>query len=1027
MTMHVPAVEFLDEVIEGLRASRRIPSATYRLQLNKNFTFRQARALVPYLHALGISDAYASPYFMAGAESTHGYDIANHNELNPSIGSQEEYDAWIAELHAHGMGQVLDTVPNHMGIGEATNTWWLDVLESGPSSSYASFFDIDWTPIKSELENSVLLPILGDQYGHILEKQELKLRYADGAFFVDYWETHLPVAPRTYAQILAPLLEQVQPVLPADDEHLLELQSIITAISHLPPRTATEPDRIAERHREREITKRRIHSLVEASLPIRDAMAAVVDAFNGKAGDPRSFDRLDELIRAQVYRLAYWRVAAEEINYRRFFDINDLAAIRMERPEVFKATHQLILRLLTTGAVDALRIDHPDGLWDPAGYFCQLQKAYVLEHCRIAFLRDTSDAEEEWERLRPMLEDRWDEIARDEASTPNLRVLPIFAEKILSRSEQLPTSWLVEGTSGYDFLNLVNGLFVDSANEKAFTDLYAAFIREKINFAELVYDEKKLTMRVSLASEINVLAHNLDRISEQSRYFRDFTLNSLTDALRELIACFSVYRTYITGREPELDRHDRAAIEGAITRAKKKNPATDPSIFDFIRAMLLLEYPAIFDEATRQAQLEWVMKFQQCTGPIMAKGLEDTAFYIYNRLISLNEVGGEPQHFGTPVAAFHRQNADRRRRWPQAMLTTSTHDTKRGEDVRARINVLSEIPREWRTRLSRWSRLNRRRKSVVDGQRVPDRNEEYLLYQTLVGTWPQVPMDQPAHAEYVERIVAYMIKALREAKVNTSWLNPNAAYDEAVATFVRAILGNPPDNEFLADLGSWSQVIAESGMLNSLSQTLIKLTAPGIPDIYQGNEFWDLSLVDPDNRRPMDYELRAESLRAILTHSKATAGDTRSLVHELVQSRADGRIKLYLTQRTLSFRQSHVDLFAQGDYLPIEVAGTKADHVCAFARTWEDRAVIVAVTRLPHRLFGGASWADAADGTLWNDTSLVLPEGLPSVGRRYRNVLTGEEITAVKQGGVLTLRLNEMMQSLPVALLESIEDVEETV
>jgi (1->4)-alpha-D-glucan 1-alpha-D-glucosylmutase len=1018
MTINVPYVELWDEVLEKSRAKRDIPVATYRLQMNKDFTFCQARDLVAYLHALGISHAYASPYFKARAESTHGYDIANHNELNPSIGSEEEYQAWVAELHARGMGQVLDIVPNHMGIGEATNTWWLDVLENGPSSPYASFFDIDWAPIKDELENSVLLPILGDQYGRILENQELKLSYADGAFTIAYWETQLPVAPRTYAQILEPLLVEVQEVLVADDDRVLELQSIITAISHLPPRTETDPERLAERNREREIIKRRLHALVEESDIVREALGRVVEVINGVAGDPRSFDRLDELIRAQVYRLAYWRVAAEEINYRRFFDINDLAAIRMERPEVFEETHRLILRLLTEGAINALRIDHPDGLWDPAGYFAQLQKAYLLEQCRLAFLRDNPDAEEEWPQLKAVLGEHIDELARDDQQASRLRVLPVFVEKILSRTEQLPTSWLVEGTSGYDFLNSVNGLFVDSANEKAFTDLYAAFIREKINFSDLVYAQKKLVMRVSLASEINVLAHMLDRISERSRYFRDFTLNSLKDAIREVIACFSVYRTYITECEDEISRQDRAAIDGAISRAKKRNPATDPSIFDFIRGVLLLEYPAVGNESDQQDQLEWVMKFQQCTGPIMAKGLEDTAFYIYNRLISLNEVGGEPQHFGNSVAAFHRQNAERRRRWPHTMLASSTHDTKRSEDVRARINVLSEIPREWRSRLTRWSRLNRRRKPTVDGQPVPDRNEEYLLYQTLVGSWPLETMDEQAHAQYVDRIVAYMLKALREAKVNTSWLSPNVAYDEAVETFVRAILVRSSDNEFLTDLSEWSRDIAETGMVNSLSQTLLKLTSPGLPDIYQGNEVWDFSLVDPDNRRPVDYAFRARLLRCI--QDRVQAGEGTSLVRDLVENRVDGGIKLYLTERVLAYRQANHELFAHGDYVPLDVNGNKADHACAFARTHQDRATLVAVTRLPRRLHG-STWAEPSDGAKWNGTTLILPDSLAQAGARFRNLLTGEDVVAVQKNGSVALHLRELFQHLPVAILERID------
>lgn len=1009
----------LQETQEVLRTQKQVPSATYRLQFNRTFTFQDARALAGYFQALGISHCYASPYFKARADSMHGYDIADHNALNPSIGDEADYTAWVAELHAHGLGQVLDTVPNHMGIGEQNNEWWRDVLENGPSSPYASFFDIDWKPIKADLENSVLLPILGDQYGRILENQELKLAYADGAFTIQYWETTLPLAPRTYTQILQPVLERLSGVLAPEDEYVLELQSIMTAISHLPPRTETDPARIAERHREREIIKRRLQSLAEQSPQAREAIAAVVVEFNGTPGDPQSFNRLDELLRGQVYRLSYWRVAAEEINYRRFFDVNDLAAIRMERPEVFAFTHQLIMRLLGDGAVNGLRIDHPDGLWDPAGYFLRLQKAYQLEYCRRAFLAQNPDDEAEWPALETALSEELDTLARENPASPDLRLLPLYVEKILSRGEQLPASWPVEGTSGYDFLNLVNGLFVDGANEKAFNELYAAFIRTKINFADLVYQQKKLVMRVSLASEVNVLAHMLDRISERSRYFRDFTLNSITDAIREVIACYSVYRTYITGSDEGIDKRDQMAIDGAVTRAKRRNPATAPSIFDFIRCMLLLEYPEVFDEEARQAQLEWVMKFQQCTGPVMAKGLEDTAFYIYNRLIALNEVGGEPQHFGTPIATFHRQNVDRAKRWPHAMLTTSTHDTKRSEDVRTRIDVLSEIPREWRSHLSRWSRLNRRKKPTVEGQPVPDRNEEYLLYQTLVGTWPLSPMDAQEHATYIERIVAYMIKALREAKVNTSWVNPNAAYDQAVETFVRAILDPAPANEFLADLGTWSRTIAESGMLNSLAQVLIKLTAPGVPDIYQGNEVWDLSLVDPDNRRPVNYEHNARMLRSIQERDS----DLPALLQELIDERANGGIKLYLTQRVLQYRQAHPAVFADGDYLPIEAMGTQAEHICAYARTSAGEAVVVVAPRLLHRHTSTAGWPITSTGSdLWQATALVLTAAVAKAGDQFRDVLSGQIVTVAEQDGTLVVPMDTIFTHLPMALLERIDN-----
>ncbi len=1012
--INVPAIELLDEALARLRAKRRTPSATYRLQLNRFFTFKDARAITDYLHALGVSDCYASPYFKASPDSLHGYDISDHNQLNPSIGTEKDYDAWIAEIHANGMGQVLDTVPNHMGIGQAKNDWWRDVLENGPSSVYASYFDIDWTPVKNQLENQVLLPILGDQYGRVLENQEFKLTYNEGTFSINYWETHLPVAPRSYMLILRTLLETLQVSLAESDENLAELQSIIRSLEYLPSRTESDPQRLEERRREWEIVKRRLGTLVEQSAEVRAALDQVIETYNGVAGAPHSFDKLDELIQAQSYRLAYWRVAAEEINYRRFFDVNELAAIRMERPEVFETTHKLIRRLLAEGAVNGLRIDHPDGLFTPTGYFCELQKAYIVDECRRSYFENKSATEEEWAALETELRQRYDDMWEENPTAPELRALPIYVEKILARGEELPSEWTVDGTSGYEYLNLVNGVFVDGANEKAFTDLYATFIRDKVNFADLVYSRKKLVMQVSLASEINVLAHRLDAISERSRYYRDFTLNSLTDAIVEVIACFPVYRTYITHCDQDLTRHDAAAIETAIKRAKQRNPATDPSIFDFIGSSLKLEFPPSFDDEAREAQCAWVMKFQQNTGPVMAKGLEDTSFYIYNRLTSLNEVGGEPQHFGVNVATFHRQNQERLRLWPRTMLATSTHDTKRSEDVRARINVLSEIPSDWRKALTRWSRLNSRHKVKVEGQSVPDRNDEYLLYQTLLGSWPLESMSADERATYIDRIVAYMIKALREAKVNTSWLNPNVAYDEGVEQFVRAILDPTKSEAFLADIEPWAQRIIEGGMLNSLAQTLLKLTSPGIPDIYQGNEMWDFSLVDPDNRRPVDYDLRRKQLSML--HRKRKDGDNTALMRSLIDSRRDGTIKLYLTERILQYRREHLELFIDGTYTGLDAVGARQDQVCAYMRSLDDTSIIVAVPRLLNRQHRDGAWALLEENEgFWGTTALMLP-GVEE-GTRLRNLLTGEIVETTGKSDQTSVLLADMFATAPFALL----------
>ncbi|HEX6289660.1 MAG TPA: malto-oligosyltrehalose synthase [Herpetosiphonaceae bacterium] len=1009
MAIDTSVVQLWEALQPDLERLRQIPTATYRLQFNKTFTFKDAMAQIPYLKALGISHIYASPYFRARAESMHGYDICDHNTLNPAIGSEEDYQEFVDTLHAHGMGQILDTVPNHMGIGEATNEYWMDVLENGPSSPYATFFDIDWQPLKQEMWNQVLLPILGAQYGQVLENQELRLSYSSGAFFLHYWETQLPLAPRTYTPILQLVYDTVAEQ-ETEEFSVLELQSIMTALSHLPPRTETDAERIAERQREKEVVKRRLNALTESDPVVAEAITSAVAIYNGVRGDPRSFDRLDELVRAQAYRLAYWRVAAEEINYRRFFDINDLAAIRMEQPEVFTATHRMILRLLAEGSVNGLRIDHPDGLWDPARYFRNLQR-----HTLLAVARQHFDGDDEaWAEVEPLLSEQYMAACNDDPHSLAARPLYVVVEKILGHGETLPDAWPVDGTSGYEFLNLVNGLFVDGANARAFDTLYSGFIQDRLKFNDLVLAKKRQVMLIALVSEINVLAHQLSRIAERNRYMRDFTLNALRFALREVIACFPIYRTYIA--DGVVPPGEVPYIETAIACAKKRNPVTDPSIFDFIRDVLLLRYPGTADEEDRRMQQDWVQKFQQVTGPVMAKGLEDTTFYIYNRLIALNEVGGEPQYFGTSVAAFHRANAERLKRWRHTMLTTSTHDTKRSEDVRARIDVLSELPKEWKAAIGRWSRFNRRYKTKVGGKSAPDRNEEYLLYQTLLGAWPHAggsaEIDQATHAAFIERIQTYMQKAMNEAKVNTTWVNPNQEWSSAVGTFIARMLENRSDNPFLADFHAFAVRIAHYGAFNALSQTLLKLTSPGLPDIYQGNEIWDLSLVDPDNRRPVDYAQRAAMLAALDQRLDDARTDVPAFVRDLVEHKVDGCIKLYVIQRTLRFRRAHPELFAEGSYLPLEARGTHAEQIVAFARRKDEAELLVVVPRLVTRLSGEAS---APIGGVWEGDLLVLPDATP--GATYTHLLTNQRITAIEQDGICGLPLAAIFTNVPVALL----------
>ena len=904
----------------------RIPTCTYRLQFNRWFTFAQAREIVAYLDALGVSDVYASPYFQASPESLHGYDIADHNKLNTAIGSRADFDAWVAQLQAHGMGQVLDFVPNHVGIANSRNEWWMDVLENGPSSKYAPYFDIDWEPLKSDLRDKVLLPILGDQYGRVLERGELQVGFEEGTFYLLYGNRRLPIAPGTYRYVLQIALQNLAEY---KDEHLYaELQSILTALEYLPKRTETDPKRIAERVREKEIIKRRLERRCAEAPQVQRAIEKALVEINGKPEDPRSFDVLDRLLNEQSYRLAFWRVAAEEINYRRFFDVNELAAIRVELPEVFDAVHRLILELVSAGAVTGLRIDHPDGLYLPREYFEKLQQR-CAKALGIALPKDD-------------------------------RAIYMLAEKILTGSERLRADWSVHGTTGYDFANHVMQLLVDPVAETAITKTFHRFIDHSVPFGHLLYAKKLLVMKLALANDVDVLSNMVDRLSEQNRWYRDFTLEALSRTVRETIACFPVYRTYLEPGQP-VSEEDRQIVERAIAAAKRRNPAMEESIFNFLRDVLLFRFPPNLDAAGRAAHMHFVLKFQQTTGPVMAKGLEDTVFYIYNRLPALNEVGGDPQQFGISVEAFHERNIDRQRDWPATLLATSTHDTKRSEDVRARIVAISEIPELWRRSMQRWGTANHRWKQTVNDLEAPDANEEYLLYQTLLGTWPMQANGEPEPVptpDYIERIQAYMAKALKEAKINTSWIQPNEEWDAAMHDFVARILDSSPRNKFLPIFLPAAKEIIRLGAINSLTQTLLKLTSPGVPDIYQGTEIWDYSLVDPDNRRPVDYELRCEMLKSL---SNATPG-------ELMQTWPDGRIKLFLTKHILQLRRGHADLFERGEYLSLHATGTFAESCVSFVRRLDDNWIAVVAPRLSSRI------GFPPIGEAWQDTAIQFPE-----------------------------------------------------
>jgi len=942
----------------------RIPTATYRLQLNKDFTFREAREIVPYLQRLGISDAYASPYFQAGAESLHGYDITDHNKFNAAIGSREDYNAWVAALHAQGMGQIVDFVPNHMGINDPQNVWWQDVLENGPSSLYAPYFDIDWRPLKTDLHDKVLLPILGDQYGRVLERGELQVRFNGGSFLLTYFDHVFPIAPGTYRYILELALENLAEF--HDEDFYAEFQSIRTALEYLPRRTETDSERIKERAREKEIIKKRLERRCAEAPQVQRAIEKAVETINGRVGDPRSFDRLDELLNAQSYRLAFWRVAAEEINYRRFFDVNDLAAIRVELPEVFDAVHKLLFELVGSGAVTGLRIDHPDGLYRPLEYFEKLQLR-CARALRVPLPKDG-------------------------------RAIYLIVEKILIGDEQLPQNWPVHGTTGYDFANQVARVLVDQNAEGAITKIFKRFIGHSLHFGHLVYAKKRLVMRISLANEVNVLGNMVDRLSEQNRWFRDYTLEALARAVRETIACFPVYRTYLEPGKP-VSEEDRAVIERAVAAAKRRNPAIEESVFNFLLDLLLFRFPENLDEEQRAAHAEFVLKFQQFTGPIMAKGIEDTVFYIYNRLAALNEVGGEPQLFGLSVETFHQRNLRRQRDWPASLLATSTHDSKRSEDVRARMLAISEIPEQWGRSLQKWRTVNRRFKKQIDEAEAPDAGEEYLLYQTLLGTWP-VDLDgapvPSVEQGFIRRIQRYMAKALKEAKLNTSWIQPNEDWDDAMQEFVAGILEAGPRNKFLPVFLPVAAEIARLGAINSLAQTAIKLTAPGVPDIYQGTEIWDDSLVDPDNRRPIDYGRRREMLAQI---EKVSA-------NELMQCWPTGRIKMRLTQRLLHLRRENPELFREGNYEPLNFGGAFADCAIGFARRHGERSIIVIVPRLSSHL------GFPPVGDRWQDTHVVLSSDLSNL----RDVSCDRELRVQNS----ELKLAVAMSQLPFAVFEKL-------
>jgi (1->4)-alpha-D-glucan 1-alpha-D-glucosylmutase len=881
------------------------PRATYRVQLHAGFTFDDAAAIVDYLAELGVSHLYCSPFLHAAPGSTHGYDVVDHHRLNPELGGDEAYERLCRALEARGMSQLVDIVPNHMAISGRENAWWWDVLENGHASRYATYFDIDWDPPEERMRLRVLMPILGDHVGRCIDRGEIQVVRDGGSFEFHYFDHAAPVSPRSLEDVLGPVARRI-----GSDT----LASIAVALGRLPPAAATDRESVEERHRDKEVLRNNLAELLAAQP---DVAAAVDEALEDLNADP---DAVDALLERQNYRLAYWKVAGQELDYRRFFDITTLIALRSENLFVFADTHEKMVELVREGKVTGLRVDHVDGLRQPAEYLRLLRQA----------------------------------------AGPDTYLV---VEKILERDEALPAEWAVEGTTGYDFTAGVNGLFVDPAGEAPMTQVYEAFIGRATAYDTMVHRNKHLVMREVLAADVNRLTNLLVGVCDRHRRQRDHTRQDLNRAVRELLACLDVYRTYTRpgGFEPSTD--DVARVHAAVGRARHRRPDADPDLFAFIAHILLMRTPGVQED-------DFALRFQQLSGAVMAKGVEDTTFYQYNRLVSLNEVGGDPGRFGVSVAHFHAANARIAADWPATLLATSTHDTKRSEDVRARISLLSEIPEDWGAAVTRWAERNERHKR--DG--MPDRNAEYLLYQVLVGAHPLDP----------DRALQFMAKASREAKEHTSWVEPDEAYDEALGAFVTALLA---DAEFTADLAAFAAPLVTAGRTTSLAQALLKFTSPGVPDIYQGTELWDLSLVDPDNRRPVDYAAR----RALLDKVRgASAAEVLALDDE-------GGPKLWLTMRTLGLRRRCPDAFRPGAaYRPLEATGERAASVVAYLRGADDANLSVAVIA-PRLVLG------LGDG--WGDTAVELPPG------RWTDELTG----AAVDGG--TVGLAGALAGFPVALL----------
>jgi (1->4)-alpha-D-glucan 1-alpha-D-glucosylmutase len=944
-----------------------IPRATYRLQLHRDFGFDAAAALLPYLARLGISHVYCSPITRARPGSLHGYDVTDHAQINPELGGVEGFDRFGALARSHGIGLLLDQVPNHMGVFGADNIWWMDVLESGEASEFAPFFDIDWHPPNPVLDAKLLLPVLGDSYGAVLERDELVVAFEPEpvALVLRYHEHRFALDPRTWAPLL--LAASRVAALPAAAAALRDLAD---ACVSLPARSAA----VAPQRKQALAALRQHFARAGAEQPpLAIAIAAAVEAVN-REPDRTSIDALHD---AQAYRLAHWRMAADEINYRRFFDINELAALRVEDERVFEAVQGAALDLAAAGQVDGLRIDHPDGLRDPAQYFERLQQG---------FARRCGAAANAGDGARPA------------------RPLYVVAEKIAAAHEEVSPQWAVYGTTGYRFATVVNGLFVERRSAARFERIWRDFSGVASDFDDIACECKRSVARGALGAQLTTLAHALQLVAHADRRTRDYGLQTLRDAIAEVAAAMPAYRTYV---DAVPSAQDRRFIEWAIAHARKRSDVLDPALYDFVRTCLLIEPPAHAAAGIAAAMRHFAHAFQQFCAPVAAKGIEDTAFYRYGRLVSLNEVGGDPRAFGLSAAAFHGASAERSRQWPHTMLATSTHDNKRAEDVRCRIDVLSEQPAAWRLALRRWKTATRTWRTELDGDEAPTPADQYLLHQTLLGTLPPGGLTEASLDAYRQRIDAYMRKAAREAKTHTRWDRPDAPYEAALSQFVRGLLGRVEGNPVLDELQARATQMAWFGALNSLAMTALKYTSPGVPDLYQGTELIDLSLVDPDNRRPVDHAARASMLTRL--EALASLPDAPHRLRELAASATDGQLKLWLIWRLLALRREQPMLFSAGDYRGLRVRGVRRRHLIAFVRRAPGHALLVVVAR---KFVGlGLPAGQVPSGPVWAGTHFALPAWLEGV--RGYDVLTLRGFNAASG----TIDLGDVLPTLPFAAI----------